>query len=133
MTFLDHVGDVPALVADNDLTGYSATISVVEELKGNQLGGTFALELDGFVTDDLAYDVSAEELEEALEDLGNVGTVDVTRYAFYLGFDFYACSSLSTYTTVLIRPTNTYTLNQRCQCHGVEEKSVWCCGLNMYM
>lgn len=73
------MGDVPALMADNDLTGYSATIAVVEELKGNQLGGTFALELDGFVTDDLAYDVSAEALEGALEDLGNVGTVGVTR------------------------------------------------------
>lgn len=79
MTFLDYVGDVPALVADNDLTGYSATISVVEAVKGNQLGGTFALELDGFVTDDLTYGVSAEDLEQALEDLGNVGTVDVTR------------------------------------------------------
>lgn len=79
MTFLDYMGDVPALVADNDLTGYSATISVVEEVKGNQLGGNFALELDGFVTDDLAYDVSAEELAVALEDLGNVGTVSVTR------------------------------------------------------
>lgn len=73
------MGDVPALVADNDLTGYSATISVVEELKGNQLGGTFGLELDGYVTEDLSYDLSAETLEEALEDLGNVGTVAVTR------------------------------------------------------
>ena len=75
------MGDVPDLVADNDLTGYSATVSVVEEVKGNQLGGTFALELDGFVTEDLPYDVTAEELEVALEDLGNVGTVVVTRYA----------------------------------------------------
>lgn len=83
MTFLDYMSDVPALVADNDLTGYSATISVVEEVKGNQLGGTFALELDGFVTDDLAYDVSAEELKEALEDLGNVGTVGVIRSVKY--------------------------------------------------
>lgn len=73
------MGDVPALVADNDLTGYSTTISVAEEVKGNQLGGTFALELEGFVTDDLAYDISAEELGEALEDLGNVGAVDITR------------------------------------------------------
>lgn len=79
VTFLGYVGDVPALVADNDLTGYSATVSVAEEVKGNQLGGTFALELDGYVTDDLAYDVSAEELGEALEDLGNVGTVGITR------------------------------------------------------
>lgn len=80
VTFLDYMGDVPNLLADNDLTGYSATVSVVEGVKGNQLGGTFALELDGFVTEDLAYDVTAEELEVALEDLGNVGTVDVTRY-----------------------------------------------------
>ncbi|CAN0448848.1 unnamed protein product, partial [Scytosiphon promiscuus] len=79
VTFLGYVGDVPALLADNDLTGYSATISVVEEVKGNQLGGTFALELDGYVTDDMPYDISAEDLEEALEDLGNVGTVGVTR------------------------------------------------------
>lgn len=80
MTFLDSFGDVPALVADSDLTGYSSTVSVVEETKGNQLGGTFSLELDGFVTDDLAYDTSAEELEESLENLSNVGTVSVTRY-----------------------------------------------------
>lgn len=81
VTFLDYVGDVPALVADNDLTSYSTTISVAEEVKGNQLGGTFSLELDGFVTDDLPYDVSAEDLEVALEDLGNVGTVGISRYA----------------------------------------------------
>lgn len=30
VTFLEHVGDVQPLVADNDLTGYSATISVAE-------------------------------------------------------------------------------------------------------
>lgn len=30
VTFHDYVGDVPALVADNDLTGYSASITVVE-------------------------------------------------------------------------------------------------------
>lgn len=30
VTFLKYMGDVPALVADSDLTGYSATVSVVE-------------------------------------------------------------------------------------------------------
>ncbi|CAN0350569.1 unnamed protein product, partial [Ectocarpus sp. 13 AM-2016] len=79
VTFHDYVGDVPALVADNDLTGYSASITVVEEVQGNELGGTFALELEGYVTDDMAHDVTAEVLQGALEDLGNIGTVDVTR------------------------------------------------------
>lgn len=50
-----------------------------QTVKGNELGGTFALELDGYVTDDLAYDASAAVIEDALEDLGNVGTVSVTR------------------------------------------------------
>lgn len=27
---MEYTGDVPVLVADNDLTGYSATVSVVE-------------------------------------------------------------------------------------------------------
>lgn len=48
-------------------------------MKGNELGGTFALELDGYVTDDMAYDASATVVEEALEDLASVGTVSVTR------------------------------------------------------
>lgn len=30
VTFLDYAGDVPLLVADSDLTGYSTTISVEE-------------------------------------------------------------------------------------------------------
>lgn len=30
ITFLEYVGDVPMLVADNDLTGYAATVSVSE-------------------------------------------------------------------------------------------------------
>lgn len=49
-------------------------------MKGNQLGGSFSLELEGYVTDDLAYDISADDLQTALEDLANVGTVAVERY-----------------------------------------------------
>lgn len=30
VTFLEYTGDVPALVADSDLTGFSVVISVVE-------------------------------------------------------------------------------------------------------
>lgn len=30
VTFLEYVGDVPLLVADSDLSGYSVTVSVVE-------------------------------------------------------------------------------------------------------
>lgn len=52
---------------------------LTQEVKGNELGGTFALELDGYVTDDMAYDASAAVVEEALEDLGSVGAVSVTR------------------------------------------------------
>lgn len=52
---------------------------VLQIAKGNGLGGTFALELDGYVTDDLAYDASAVLVGEALEDLNNVGSISVTR------------------------------------------------------
>lgn len=52
----------------------------MQAVKGNALGGTFALELEGYVTDDLAFDTSADALAEALESLGNVGTVSVTRW-----------------------------------------------------
>lgn len=54
-------------------------LSCPQSVKGNELGGTFSLELDGYVTDDMAYDASATVVKEALEDLGNVGTVSVTR------------------------------------------------------
>lgn len=54
-------------------------VSHMQAVAGNALGGTFALELEGYVTDDLAFDVSADALAEALENLGNVGTVSVTR------------------------------------------------------
>ncbi|CAM9513681.1 unnamed protein product, partial [Sphacelaria rigidula] len=80
VTFLEYPGDVPPVLADNDLTGYSVTITVEEVVKGNQLGGSFSLELEGYVADDLAYDISADDLQTALEDLGNVGTVGVERY-----------------------------------------------------
>lgn len=52
---------------------------LLQAVKGNQLGGTFALELDGYVTGDLAYASSADVVEEALEDLSNIGTVSVSR------------------------------------------------------
>lgn len=50
-----------------------------QAVKGNQLGGSFAVELESYVTEDLGYDSSAEVVQTALEDLGNVGTVSVTR------------------------------------------------------
>lgn len=50
-----------------------------QTVKGNQIGGSFTLELEGYVTEDLAYDVAAEDLQASLEDLGSVGTVSVVR------------------------------------------------------
>lgn len=50
-----------------------------QAVKGNKLGGTFSLELDGYVTDDLPFDAAASLVEDALEDLANVGSVGVTR------------------------------------------------------
>ena len=58
---------------------YWASLPPWQAVKGNQLGGTFALELDGYVTEDLPYDATAEEVDAALEDLGNVGIVSVSR------------------------------------------------------
>lgn len=63
---------------DSNVTASYAYL-LTQAVKGNELGGTFALELDGYVTDDVAYDASATVVEEALEDLGNVGSVSVTR------------------------------------------------------
>lgn len=49
VTFLGYVGDVPALVADNDLTGYSATISVVEVRTGIKKWGREDLHAQWYV------------------------------------------------------------------------------------
>lgn len=68
-------------------------------MKGNQLGGSFSLELDGYVTDDLAYDASSTVVEAALEDLGNVGTVSVIRWnplgGWHMMNDFVHCRCIA--------------------------------------
>eukprot|EP00970_Alexandrium_tamarense_P009994 scaffold1976_cov187-Alexandrium_tamarense.AAC.23 len=76
VTFDKH-GDVPILHSSNSLSGKGATVSVTETVKGNELGGSFALTFGSETIDPLPIDVDSETLQLALEGLGGVGQVDV--------------------------------------------------------
>ncbi|CAM9684288.1 unnamed protein product, partial [Phaeothamnion confervicola] len=81
ITFEAYSGDVPTLVAYSALTGYDVTVDVTEGVKGNQLGGTFALGLSGYITEDIPFDASKDDVAAALMALDNVGLVWVERAA----------------------------------------------------
>lgn len=54
-----------------------STETQLVEICGNPLSGTFKLEFDGQTTDALDYDITAEDLQEAMEALANINSGDV--------------------------------------------------------
>lgn len=78
-----NTGNVPMLTVGPNvlLQATGATVTVTELKAGNQLTGTFQLSFLNIPTVDLPVDCSAAAMKTALENLGNVGTVDVQRTA----------------------------------------------------
>jgi hypothetical protein len=81
ITFIADEGDVPALTAVSSLTGTAANIKVDEVTQGNYLGGTFQLRIGHRSTDDILYSASAADVKLQLQDLDNIGHVDVSETA----------------------------------------------------
>ena len=75
VTFPLSMGDVPELeVYFSDLP---VSISTIEN--GNILNGSFRLEFEGEITDDIPFDSSSSNLRSQLENLSSVGSVSVVR------------------------------------------------------
>ncbi len=102
VSFVSVVGDVEQLTVDSgDLQGLSENPSATTVLEGEAAhiktddtsllpeiqvvtvttSGTFALSFKGHTTAELASDASAQDVEDALEDLSTVGGVSVSRQA----------------------------------------------------
>ena len=77
VTFPVSMGDVPEM--EVFMTDLPVSISTVEE--GNQLNGSFRLELMGDLTADIPFDATSAEMQSHLEDLDSIGAVSVTRNA----------------------------------------------------
>ena len=77
VTFQSELGNLPLLEA----TPVRHEVPVVETLGGvpTPLGGTFTLSFGGVSTTPLSYDVDAAVMEEALQGLSTIGSVDVSR------------------------------------------------------
>lgn len=78
ITFLDYEGDFPMLELTSSLTGAGAEITVEEEVKGNELSGYFVLTYDNAGTELLAFDATADDIKNALEEVDNLGLVAVS-------------------------------------------------------
>ncbi|TYZ68546.1 hypothetical protein PybrP1_008596 [[Pythium] brassicae (nom. inval.)] len=80
VTFLTAVGDAPQLRATSHLKALSSKVVTRTVRDGNQLSGTFRLELLGNQTRALPHDVSSETLRAALlEDFPHLVDVRVAR------------------------------------------------------
>ena len=75
--FAESMGNVP------ELTVYSSDVPIViaTHTEGNVLGGSFRVTFDAETTGDIPYDASESVFQSSLQDLSNVGLVDVTRVA----------------------------------------------------
>lgn len=83
--FLEPYGAVPLLSFDSDLTTLSATdltAVVVEEVKGNELSGTFILDSTTNVAGPISFNASAVTLQRRLQELYGLSSgIVVTRGA----------------------------------------------------
>ncbi|RLN94099.1 hypothetical protein BBJ28_00020241, partial [Nothophytophthora sp. Chile5] len=75
-----NAGDLPLMtVGKNTLLATNAAVVVTPRSAGNQLGGSFKLTFSSTTTADIPCDADASTLKSALETLGTVGTLDVSR------------------------------------------------------
>jgi len=83
VTFVGYDGDFePIVISTNP---YTSTSTVTTTVHGTStIGGSFTLSFQGNMTVDLPFDVSAQGMKEALEDLPGIGTVSVSRAINYI-------------------------------------------------
>ena len=67
------------ILADGNLFNVQNNVDIVRSKVGNVLSGFFRLKLRGHSTKDIPFNASAEQMKTLLEDLPNVGIVDVVR------------------------------------------------------
>ena len=73
-------GNIPQLkLGYSALSGTGADVEIETQRDGNVISGTFALGLDGALTQSIRHDASASVLQQTLEALPNVGVLAVTR------------------------------------------------------
>jgi hypothetical protein len=79
-SFVVRHGAIPELkVAEFALEGTGAAVEIETTRSGNEITGQFTLSFQGYETDPIAFDASPEEMQERLEALASVATVEVTR------------------------------------------------------
>jgi len=80
VTFLSEEKNIPQLtLGSNALTGTGADVQFVTVQEGNEIGGTFTLGFEDGVTLGLNWDASEEEMQNALQFLPGIDTVEVVR------------------------------------------------------
>lgn len=88
ITFLDYVGDVPALMITSSLVGTGSSVSVTELRKGNSIEGSFTLAYLNSVTKPILWNAPAtasdsggdgRSVQEKLESLAVIGALNVER------------------------------------------------------
>jgi len=75
ITFPLAMGDVPEM--EVYLSDIPVSVTTLEE--GNILGGSFRLEFDGEITEQIAFDSSSSLLQSKLEKLPSIGSISVIR------------------------------------------------------
>ena len=80
VTFLSEEKDLPQMsLGSNALTGTGSDVQFTTVTEGNEISGSFTLDFDGAVTVALPWDASEDEMQEALESLPAVDTVEVVQ------------------------------------------------------
>lgn len=77
ITFVGRSGDIEDLSVLSLLQGAGVNITVTEERKGNELGGTFSLSYGEFITEEIPFDANASELKNAIEAIQSIDKVSV--------------------------------------------------------
>lgn len=67
-------GDLPPLtfVEGSSLHGINSFVDIIEQSKGNEIRGTFQLRFEGQTTRPIAFDATAKDVENALNDLSTI-------------------------------------------------------------
>jgi hypothetical protein len=91
ISFLSQIGNLPELIAykSNGFSGTNAVLKVDTLRHGvAPLSGTFRVSYDDAITQPLIYDISASDLKYNLENLRQIGSVDVNRFENGFGYDW---------------------------------------------
>jgi len=80
VTFAARMGNVPQLtLGSSSLTGTGANIQILTVTDGNVIGGSYKLSFGGFTTPSIQHTASDFDLQQALQSLPSIGSLDVFR------------------------------------------------------